>query len=83
LVRLVPVSSRGALPVRGPGTGESSGFGSGGSGGRISTGLDLRECVPSELVSEIGPVTAPSGTRAWTRVLLPGRTRIVTSSPLP
>ena len=39
LVRLVPVSSRGAPVTRGPGTGDSSGFGSGGSGGRISTGL--------------------------------------------
>ena len=83
LVRLVPVSSRGAPDTRGPGTGDSSGFGSGGSGGRISTGLDSCEWPPAAVVSEIGPVTAPSGTRACTRVLLPARTFTVTSSPLP
>jgi hypothetical protein len=83
LVRLVPVSSRGAPARRGPGTGESSGFGSGGSGGRISTGFDGCDLPPEAVVSEIGPVTAPSGTRACTRVLLPARTLTVTSSPLP
>src|SRR5262245_12363908 len=76
-VRLVPVSSCGAPLIRGPGTGESCGFGSGGSGGRISTALDGAECPPEAFVSVIGPVTAPSGTRAWTRVLLPARTLTV------
>src|SRR5688572_13400228 len=83
LVRLVPVSSRGAPATRGPGTGDSWAFGSGGSGGRISTGFDGAERPPAEVASEIGPVTAPSGTRAWMRLSLPARTLTVTSSPLP
>src|SRR5687767_2862624 len=58
-VRLVPVSRLGAPATRGPGTGESSAFGSGGSGGRISTGLDGADRAPIPVVSEIGPVTAP------------------------
>src|SRR4051812_35536465 len=45
-VRLVPVSSRGAPLTRGPGTGERSGFGSGGSGGRVRTGLGRRGVAP-------------------------------------
>ena len=83
LVRLVPVSSRGAPVPLGPGTGDSSGFGSGGSGGRIITGFDGRDCPPEAVLSEIGPVTAPSGTRACIRVFEPARTLTVTSSPLP
>src|SRR4029453_4736623 len=82
-VRLVPVSMLGAPLVRGPGTGESSGFGSGGSGGRISTGFDGPEWAPAAVASSIGPVTAPSGTRDWTRLSLPARTRTVTLSALP
>jgi hypothetical protein len=82
-VRLVPVSMLGAPLTRGPGTGESSGFGSGGSGGRIRTGFDGAEWPPAAVVSSIGPVTAPSGTRACTRLLLPARTLTVTLSPLP
>ena len=39
-------------------------LGSYGSGGRISTGLDGVEWLPAAFVSWIGPVTAPSGTRA-------------------
>src|SRR4030095_5645888 len=70
-VRLVPVSSCGAPLVRGPGTGESCGFGSGGSGGRIRTAFEGAECAPEAVVSVTGPGTAPSCTRAWTRVLLP------------
>ncbi len=82
-VRLVPVSSAGAPFTRGPGTGESSGFGSGGSGGRIRTGFEGEDDAPADVVSEIGPVIAPSGTRALTRRLLPARTGTVTSSPAP
>jgi hypothetical protein len=41
------------------------------------------ERAPAAVESEIGPVTAPSGTRAWMRVLLPARTFTITSSPLP
>src|SRR5215204_7655019 len=61
LVRLVPVSSRGAPFTRGLGTGDSSAFGSGGSGGRISTALVGAERPPAVVESEIGPVTAPIG----------------------
>ena len=67
LVRLVPVSSRGAPFALGPGTGESSAFGSGGSGGRMSTGLVGAERPPAGVDNEIGPVTAPIGTRALMR----------------
>src|SRR5215213_9638255 len=66
-VRLVPVSSRGAPDTPGPGTGDSSGFGSGGSGGRMRTGLVAAERPPLEVATVIGPVTAPSGTRALRR----------------
>src|SRR4051794_275983 len=83
LVRLVPVSRVGAPATRGPGTGDSSGVGSGGSGGRIIPGLDGREWPPDTGGSEIGPVTAPSGTCACRRVLLPARTLTVTSSAVP
>ena len=83
LVRLVPVSSCGAPFTRGPGTGDSSAFGSGGSGGRISTGFEGAERPPAELASAIGPVTAPIGTRALMRWSLPARTFTVVSSPLP
>jgi hypothetical protein len=83
LVRLVPVSSRGAPLTRGPGTGESSTFGSGGSGGRIRTGFEGAERPPAAFESEIGPVTAPIGTRALMRWSLPARTVTVVSSPLP
>src|SRR5215210_6421971 len=82
LVRLVPVSIWGAPFTRGPGTGDSSAFGSGGIGGRMRTGFEGAERPPAAVASEIGPVTAPIGTRALMRVLLPARTFTVTSSPL-
>src|SRR5215210_1676571 len=53
-VRLVPVSSRGAPFTRGPGTGESSAFGSGGRGGRIRTAVEAAERPPAAVESEIG-----------------------------
>jgi hypothetical protein len=83
LVRLVPVSSRGAPLTPGPGTGDSSAFGSGGSGGRMSTGFVGAERPPLAVASAIGPVTAPIGTRALRRWSLPGRTFTAASSPLP
>ena len=83
LVRLVPVSSWGAPATPGPGTGESSAFGSGGSGGRMRIGLVGAERPPPDVVSAIGPVTAPIGTRALSRLSLPARTFTVASSPLP
>src|SRR5215213_8128085 len=83
LVRLVPVSIRGAPFIRGPGTGDSSAFGSGGSGGRIRTGLVAADRPPLEVASDIGPVTAPMGTRALRRCSLPARTFTVVLSPLP
>src|SRR6185503_13108023 len=82
-VLLVPVSSPGAPATRGPGTGESSGLGAGGSGGRIRTALESEDLPPAAVVSEIGPVTAPSGTRVWSRVSLPGRTLTARSSAFP
>src|SRR5215213_4899176 len=53
-VRLVPVSICGAPLGRGPGTGESSAFGSGGSGGSINTGFDGGDFPPAAVRSEIG-----------------------------
>src|SRR3954470_22537028 len=58
-VRLVAVSSWGAPLTRGPGTGDRSGLGSGGSGGRISTALEGAECPPAAVARATGPVTAP------------------------
>src|SRR5262245_972798 len=82
-VRLVPVSIIGAPATRGPGTGESSVFGSGGGGGRIGIGFDGAELTSSPVIADTGPLTAPIGTRASRRVSLPGRTLTATSSLLP
>ena len=49
----------------------------------MSTGFVAAERPPAAVESEIGPVTAPIGTRALMRWSLPARTFTVTSSPLP
>ena len=81
-VRLVPVSIRTAPTLR-PGTGLSTGFGAGGGGGSIGIGAVRRERAPAAVPTRIGPVTAPIGTVARSRVSLAVRTRAETSSPLP
>ena len=82
-MRLVPVSRPGAPASCPPGTGLRTGLGAGGGGGRIASGSVGREALPAAVTTEIGPVTAPTGTRAWRRVSLPGRTSTPRSSPLP
>ena len=74
LVRLVPVSSCGAPAARGPGTGRQLGVRLGRERRQDQHGLGRPRVPPEAVVSEIGPVTAPSGTRAWTRVFCPRRT---------
>jgi hypothetical protein len=82
-VRLVPVSISGAPACGGPGTGLSTALGAGGGGGSTGTGAVGLDSAPAAVVTEIGPVTAPTGTRALMRVSAPGRTGTSTSSASP
>src|SRR3954469_1601572 len=77
-VRLVPVSSEGA-----PGAGLSVAFGAGGGAGRIAIARVRFELTPEAVKTDTGPVTAPTGTFAFSRCAPPARTFARTSSERP